>query len=443
MRAASIEPSRYGAVGLTVVGVVVLALSLAYLLAAGGGYRDDGAARPAAHAAKTSEIIAFWEDRVRLDPADFTAYNRLAQAYIQRARETGDVSDYSRAAAAVEASLQSVSQDNLTALALRASLQNVKHDFAGAAETALGVLALDSADTFALGVLGDAQAALGQYDAAETTFEKLVAVSPGLSSFSRLAYIHELRGDLREAETAWLNALSTDGGRRPENTAWAHVQFGDFYFNQGMLDEATTQYREALSAFPGFVHGEAALGRVAAARGDYEKAIALYEDVVARQPLPEYVAALGDVYRAAGREAEAQDRYDLVGAIAQLYEANGINTDLAMALFLADHNLRPVEAVRQARAVYERQASVQAADALAWALYKNGSYIEAAELSQEALRLGTRDASFFFHAGMIQRALGKDDLARASLRTAIEINRHFSVLNAPIARATLAELEGE
>lgn len=443
MRAASIEPSRYGAVGLTVVGVVVLALSLAYLLAAGGGSRDGGAALPSARAARTSEVIAFWEGRVRTDPADFTAYNRLAQAYVQRARETGDVSDYSRADAAVEASLRSVPQGNLTALALRASLQNVKHDFAGAAETAAGVLALDPADTFALGVLGDAQAALGQYDAAGATFEKLVAVSPSLSSFSRLAYIHELRGDLREAEAAWLNALSTDGGRRPENTAWACVQFGDFYFSQGKIDEAATQYREALSAFPGFVHGQAALGRVAAVRGDYEKSIALYGDVVARQPVPEYVAALGDVYRAAGLAAEAQEQYDLVGVIAQLYQANGINTDLAMALFFADHDLWLDEAVSQAHAVYERQPSIQAADALAWALYKNGSYIEAAELSQEALRLGTREASFYFHAGMIQKALGSLDLARASLMTAVEINPHFSVQNAPIARATLAELAGE
>jgi len=441
MRAAGIEPSRDGAVWLTLVGVVVLALSLACLLAAGGGSRKGGAAPPASQPAKTSEAIAFWEDRIRADPADFTAHNRLALAYIQRGRETGDATDYSRADAAVEASLRSLPTDNLTALALRAYLQNVKHDFAGAAETAAGVLALDPADTFSLGVLGDAEAALGQYDAAEASFEKLVAASPSLSSFSRLAYIHELRGDLSEAEAAWLNALSTDGGRRPEDTAWARVQFGDFYFSRGRLDEAAKQYREALSVFPGFVHGEAALARVAAARGDYEKSIALYKEVVARQPVLEYVASLGDVYRAAGRWADARKQYDLVGAIAQLYQANGINTDLAMALFLADHDLRPEEAVRQARAVYGRQPSIQAADTLAWALYKNGSYVEAAEMSQEALRLGTRDASYFFHAGMIQRALGNADAARASLGTAIEINPHFSVLNAPIARAALAELE--
>src|SRR5437764_8843706 len=43
--------------------------------------------------------------------------------------------------------------------------------------------------------------------------------------------------------------------------------------------------------------------------GDYGEATSLYEQVVARQPTPEYVSALGDVYRAAGRPDDADRQY--------------------------------------------------------------------------------------------------------------------------------------
>src|SRR5262245_33234804 len=37
------------------------------------------------------ETIRFLEDRVKKDPEDFIAYNKLAQQYLQRLRETGDL----------------------------------------------------------------------------------------------------------------------------------------------------------------------------------------------------------------------------------------------------------------------------------------------------------------------------------------------------------------
>ncbi len=77
-----------------------------------------------------------------------------------------------------------------------------------------------------------------------------------------------------------------------------------------------------------------------------------------------------------------------------------------MALFFADHDLNLDEAVRQARSVYDARPSIQAADALAWALYKSGQQGEALEHSREALRLGTQDATMLFHAGMIHPSLG-------------------------------------
>ncbi len=129
-----------------------------------------------------------------------------------------------------------------------------------------------------------------------------------------------------------------------------------------------------------------------------------------------------------------------MGAIDGLYKANGINTDLQMALFLADHDINLDEALRQAGTLYEKQPSVQAADVLAWALYKLGRYEEARDYSLEAMRLGTKDALVLFHAGMISYRMGYYEIARDYLEQAVGINPRFSILHAGMAASTLQDL---
>jgi hypothetical protein len=59
----------------------------------------------------------------------------------------------------------------------------------------------------------------------------------------------------------------------------------------------------------------------------------------------------------------------------------------------------------------------------------------------QALRLGTQDASLFFHAGMIAYDLRKHEEAKKYLGRALELNPYFSLLDGRTARDTLARLE--
>ena len=176
-----------------------------------------------------------------------------------------------------------------------------------------------------------------------------------LSTFSRMALIYEIRGDLANAEGAWKNALANDAGGNPESTAWAHTQYATFLFNHNRLDEADVQYTDALSAYPTYIHALAGQASVATARGDYSRSIDLYTQVTQRQPLPQYVAALGDVYAVAGKQSLAVRQYALIGAIEQLYQANGVNVDLQMSLFFADHDTSISSAVQQPLAMRQAQ----------------------------------------------------------------------------------------
>ncbi|MCC6790071.1 MAG: hypothetical protein IT336_00205, partial [Thermomicrobiales bacterium] len=77
----------------------------------------------------------------------------------------------------------------------------------------------------------------------------------------------------------------------------------------------------------------------------------------------------------------------------------------------------------------------------AWCLYRAGHIDEAWTYAQEALRLGTRNASLLFHAGMIAAALGDSQSASTYLSQALALNPHFSPIYATVAQETLSGLQ--
>jgi tetratricopeptide (TPR) repeat protein len=220
----------------------------------------------------------------------------------------------------------------------------------------------------------------------------------------------------------------------PEPLAWTRVQLGKLYWSRGRLGAAARQYRAALVAYPGYVHALDALAQVEAAHGRYARAIALERQAVDAIPLPQFVAALGDLQRVAGHEGLARRQYALVRVIRRLLVANGVRTDLETAFFDVDHGVRLRNAVALARAARRARPSIDGDDVLAWALARTGRCGEALRVSKRALRLGTRDAPKEFHRGMIERCLGHHAEARFWLRRALDLNPHFSVLWAPVAR---------
>jgi len=421
--------------------LLVLAGSVAFASATGifGGSDEDPAQRISAVESLTDRAITQLQQRLGGNPDDVPSLNNLGFAYLQEARESGDPAFYSKADGVFQRALTINARDQ-SALIGASAVAAARHDFTQALAFAEQGRELDPEDPDANGALGDALIELGRYDEALDAFQQMLDTRPDLNAYVRVAYARELHGDSDGAIEATRLALEAS---RPtgETAAWVRSQLGNLYFNRGDLTGASEQYEASLSAFPRYIHALAGLARVAAANEDYERAIELYSEVVSRQPVLEHVTAQGDVYRAAGRDADAQRQYDLASAIDSLYRANGINTDLEMALFLADHDLRLDEALAQARAIYGKQpGSIRTADTLSWALYKAGRYDEASVYSKEALRLGTRDPLLLFHSGMIAFELGDFAASRERLQQAIDLNPRFSVLHAKEAAAVLSEL---
>ena len=124
----------------------------------------------------------------------------------------------------------------------------------------------------------------------------------------------------------------------------------------------------------------------------------------------------------------------------RLLAANGVRTDLDLALIQADFGRPAAAAVARARVAYRTRPGVIGDDVLGWVLTRSGRCGESLRYARRSLRLGTRDALMLFHAGMAAACAGRRGEAAGRLRAALALNPAFSVHWAPVARATLARV---
>lgn len=366
------------------------------------------------------------QTRLEQDPDDAEAFAFLGLARLQQVRETGDAALYALAEGALNEALR-LDPQQVDALVGQGLLALARHDFRAALAWGKQAFALNPYRAQALGIQVDASVELGEYDQAAETLQQMVDLRPSLASFSRISYLRELHGDMPGAIEAMERAVKA-GTPGHENTLWSLVQLGHLHFNRGDWNMADAAYQRALSFQGDYPPALAGVARVFAARGEFDAAISILQSVVERFPLAEYVILLGELYEATGQAELARQQYDLVRVIQQLNASTGMDVDLELSLFDANHGGDPAQTLEKAQAAYQRRPSVYAADVLAWVLYQNGQHEEAWGYSQEALRLGTRDALMHFHAGMIAYALGDQAAAQAHLEEALAINPGFSVL---------------
>ncbi len=404
----------------------------------------------------TDRVIQTAQARVAHNPAgthnttDAQAYATLGAAFFQRARETGDVSDYQSAEQSLTKSLDLVSADFAAdaALGTMAEVCMGEHRFTDALAFAQKALALGSGDVSPFAIVGDAYADMGDYDKAAQAYARLtprdmtLAPRAAYARDSRLAYLKFIAGNT--AQAIQLMKAAVDEGTQAqlpaENLAWLYYELGEYSTQAGDIAAADQAYIAALTIHPGDYRALASLARLRANHGRYAEAIVLYQKAIAVIPMPLFVAELGDLYEKSGNPAGAGKQYHLVAYIGLLGHINQVLHNRDLALFYADHDRNLPEALQLARKELEVRHDVYTWDALAWALYKNGSYTEAGDASAKALRYGTRDPLLLFHAGLIAEKLNHPEEARNNLSAALQINPDFHLIYAHTARQQLGLL---
>ena len=398
----------------------------------------------------TDRLIHKAQGLVASDPDNATGYSALGAAHFQRARETGDVSDYQLAEESLDKSLDLVSTD-FTADEPLGTLAEVcmgEHRFKDALMYSQRALSLGSGDVSSFAVVGDAYADMGEYDKATQAYARLtprdMTLSPraAYARDSRLAYLRFISGDTAGAITLMKTAVAegSEAQLPKENLAWLYYELGEFATQAGDAASADQAYVAALTIHPGDYRALAGLAKLRANHGQYAEAIELYKRAIAVVPMPIFVAELGDLYAKSGNPQEAKKQYALVEYIGLLGHINQVLHNRDLALFYADHDIKLPEALELAQKELEVRHDVYTWDALAWVLYKNGKYAEAAEASQKAMRFGTRDSLLLFHAGMIAEHAGLHDQAKADFSQALETNPQFHLMYSDQAQKQLSML---
>jgi tetratricopeptide (TPR) repeat protein len=427
---------------LTYVGAPVLAVAaaLTLLLAGGvaGGHRS-AAPTPTTPVAgdRLADAIARAQDRLRTLPKDWRTWAGLASAYVEQARVSANPTYYQKAQGAAQQSLTLHPEGNTDALVALGALANARHDFTAARDHALAALTADGYSADAYGVLADAQTQLGSAVAATDAIQHMLDLRPGLAAYARASYDRELHGRVDEAADLMRQALAA--ATDPHDIGFCRYQLGELAWQRGDLAGAQREYTAGHAADPTSVALRRGQAQVDAATGHLDSALAGYADVTGRAPTPGYLVEYADLLRAAGRPADADAQLSLADAALQLFAANGGVDDLAAAS-LAIAAGRPADAIPAARAEWARRQHVDVADTLAWSLHAAGQDAEALGYARRVADSGARNASYAYHLGAIEAALGKRDAARADLTRALNTNPYFSPLEAPVARQLLASV---
>ncbi|MCX5048501.1 MULTISPECIES: tetratricopeptide repeat protein [unclassified Streptomyces] len=381
------------------------------------------------------------EARLRTHPRDALTWAVLGTAYVEQGRRTADATNYPRADKALRTSMTVRPKGNTAALDGMAALANARRDFRAARTWGEAALKLEPKRWTTYPPLIDAYTGLGDYKATKRTLDRLLKLRSGAAVRARAAGVYRDRGRREDAAAALTDAAA--GAGLPAEQAAYLERAGQLAWERGDLEEALRRFQAAVRLDPDQRAAQAGQGRTLAALGRTTEALNSYRVALDKQPCPQYALELGELYESLGLGQAARVEYDLLRTRVTDETAGGVDDDLVLGVFEADHG-DPQAAVRRLRVEWQRQPGIPVADALGWALHRAGDDKEAlkfaAAATDQAHGGGVRSALYAYHRGMIEQESGLAGPARRHLQEAMRINPYFSPLAVPLAKQALAAL---
>jgi len=126
---------------------------------------------------------------------------------------------------------------------------------------------------------------LGQYNEATKMADKMVALRPELSSYSRVSYLREIHGDLPGAIEAMKMAVES-GYPGFEQTSWTRYNLAKLYQRAGDLKMARFELEQTLDSDPNYAFALGGMAELEAKAGRVESAIKMYKEAL--MILPEF-----------------------------------------------------------------------------------------------------------------------------------------------------------
>lgn len=381
--------------------------------------------------------IEYFSARAQRDPTGALDLAHLGSLYLARGRETGDPRDAILAEETARQSLRNRSRSNAGASSVLGSALLAQHRFDEALGIAITARNSDPENPGLRAAVADIQMELGQYDSARVSFATLRTQPVNLAVAPRLARWAEIEGrtdDARKLLRATLIAAQKATIPR-EQMGWYWLRVGDVELRSGHPAAADSAYHQGLAAHPNDYRLYSALAHSAALQRKWREALEYGEKTIGITLDPATLGTLSDAWAALGDTAKSAE-YAHVLDVAVLKQPGAYHR--AWSLFLLDHNRHVGTVARKIRDELKTRKDIYAYDLLAWSLLKQGRAPEARQAMAVALSEHTQDAQMFYHAGMIERALGDAANSRRMLARALAVNPYFHPTQPAVARAMLA-----
>jgi Flp pilus assembly protein TadD len=391
------------------------------------------------------ELVSFWEgavkDRVR---NDMMSPRNLADQYLQRYRETGDIGDVLRALRMAQRSLDVMPTHNVAADLTMSSALLTLHRFREALRYVRLASTYRHGDPSLVSREASLDLELGNYDAARALLASVPVKAQRTNSEWQTvqARYDEITGHLGDARVLLAQPaadLDSNFSAPAQARAWYHFREGELAFEAGDTKEALAQEHVALARFPTYADALRDLARFECAAHRWHECLADATRSADLVPFPEALGYKADAQRGVGDAAGAAQTDDLIETVERVGNSQHIS-DRLLAIYYSEHRLHPADALRIARNELSVRDDIYTEDTLAWAAAMAGRWDEARRASDKAIRFDTEDSRLQYHAGIIALHFGERDLAKKRLTRALALNGAFHPFFADDARAQLSQL---
>jgi tetratricopeptide (TPR) repeat protein len=378
--------------------------------------RRAGEASASTEFLNAERAVRYYHAQLQAHPGVVKNYTELAQLFLQEARITGNHHEYIPKAQQLLKTALTLDSNDLHAQLGQASLLMTLHHFSKAKAVAERCVQAYPYNATGYGILCDALVELGLYSQAVQIADKMVALRPDLRSYSRVAYLREIHGDIDGALVAM--KLAADAGvRGTEQRSWTLYQLGLLLLQKNAVADAERLFKGILEERPHYPYALGGLSMIAALRSEWFEAVNLLIEASHRCSDHGFIEQLAGVYR-------AMQEHDVAGefvkkaleAFAQ-HEREGWNIRREYAAFCLKHDIYLTESLAQAEQDYKsRPTNIDALSVYAFALYKNNRPYEALRLIEQALQVSSRHPLLCYHAALICAAAGQQERSKELLK---------------------------
>jgi len=343
--------------------------------------------------------------KIEINSNDIKSMLALAGIYLQEARITGNYTYYNEAAMQQIVSVLEKDPENLEALSFKTTILLSKHQFEEALAIAEELKQKFPYNAYVYGMLIDANVELGKYEAAVEAADKMISIRPDIRSYSRIAYLREIHGDIPGAIDAMKLAV-TAGAPGDENTEWCRVQTGKLYEQWGKMKEAEMQYAIALNNRENYPYALAGLARIATAQKDYTKALSLFQQADSIIPDHTFKEGIAEIYELTGEKEKASAlASEILTHMKKLSKTGNEDHEMAHAYMgVNDYD----KALEYAMKEYNRRpANIEANETVAKVYAEMKDYKNALPFIERALSTNNKNPELLSLAALIKERASK------------------------------------